>query len=73
MITDEDIKIKYVDTLERIQGQKLKYMTKEESEYLQNRYSDSDSIKENMFRKIWSRISGPITRNIQQSKTNMFG
>ena len=37
MITDEDIKIKYVDTLERIQGQKLKYMTKEESEYLQNR------------------------------------
>lgn len=43
MITDEDIKIKYVDTLERIQGQKLKYMTKEESEYLQNRYSDSNS------------------------------
>lgn len=31
MITDEDIKIKYVDTLERIQGQKLKYMAKEES------------------------------------------
>lgn len=29
MITDEDIKIKYVDTLERIQGQKLKYMTKD--------------------------------------------
>lgn len=50
MITDEDIKIKYVDTLERIQGQKLKYMTKEESEYLQNRYSDSDSIKETIFR-----------------------
>ena len=50
MITDEDIKVKYVDTLERIQGQKLKYMTKEESEYLQNRYSDSDSIKETIFR-----------------------
>lgn len=29
IITDEDIKNKYVDTLERIQGQKLKYMTKE--------------------------------------------
>lgn len=25
-------------------------MTKEESEYLQNRYSDSDSIKETIFR-----------------------
>lgn len=50
MITDEDIKTKYVDTLERIQGQKLKHITDEELEYLQNRYSDSESIKETIFR-----------------------
>ena len=50
MITDEVIKNKYVDTLERIQGQKLKHITDEELEYLQNRYSDSESIKETIFR-----------------------